>query len=170
MTHFAPGGTAQRADFAGGEGWKVIVVHVAFGFAWGQVVKLLGIRGVPSVARVSTCVSPRVNKPEPWARGLSTDLAPDGANVSQAAPVGADLPSSRMRWRTTFSGFVEGFLDLRGEGFILCGQLGDDFLTVMHRLPRPSQFCMGASRISFRREVALSLTGSGQDSARLKDI
>ena len=45
MTHITPGGAAQRADFAGGEGWKVVVMHVTLGIRTRQAVDLLGIAG-----------------------------------------------------------------------------------------------------------------------------
>ena len=48
------------------------------------------MRGMPSVVTLSTWVSPRWNRPEPWAVGDDADLGRHGPQVGGAAAVDAD--------------------------------------------------------------------------------
>ena len=48
------------------------------------------MRGMPSVVTLSTWVSPRWNRPEPWAVGMRPTSADSGPQVGGAAAVDAD--------------------------------------------------------------------------------
>ena len=60
-----------------------------------------------------------------WAE---TDFTPDGADIGQATTIGTDLAFEDTLADNAFQGFIESFDHVGNEGFILCGQLGDDFL------------------------------------------
>ncbi|GJE02465.1 hypothetical protein GMJLKIPL_4414 [Methylobacterium isbiliense] len=56
---------------------------------------------VPSVATTSAWVSPRVNRAEPWARGITPTSETIGRTVRTSRPSMRE-PVSRMFQRTTF--------------------------------------------------------------------
>ena len=59
------------------------------------------MRGMPSVATLSTWVSPRWNRPEPWAVGMRPTSADSGRRSVGPRP-SMRMPSSTMRLRTIF--------------------------------------------------------------------
>ena len=56
---------------------------------------------MPSVVTLSTCVSPRWNRPEPWAVG-STPTSDDSGRMSVGVRPSMRAPSLTMRRRTIF--------------------------------------------------------------------
>ena len=60
------------------------------------------------------CVWPRVNRAEPWVRGMSADLAGDRPDLVGAAAVGPPLLDGDAPPDDVFLELREGALDLRG--------------------------------------------------------
>ena len=56
------------------------------------------------------------------------NLTPDGAYICQTSTVWADLLLDDTLANYALQRFVEGFHDVMGEGLILSGHLGDNFL------------------------------------------
>ena len=65
------------------------------------------------------------------------DLAPDRADLGQAAAIGADALVEDARAHHVFVGLVKGFFDLADFAFIFAGELGNDL-----RLRRSSIGCV----------------------------
>ena len=61
---------------------------------------------------VSTCVWPRVNRPEPWTRGSRPTSAASGRISSMPRPSTRFCSSSSQRRTTYFCGLVEALVDL----------------------------------------------------------
>src|SRR5438105_11004769 len=59
------------------------------------------MRGMPRVVTLSTWVSPRWNRPEPWAVGITPTSADTGRRSVTPRP-SMRTPSSTMRLRTSF--------------------------------------------------------------------
>ncbi len=57
------------------------------------------MRGMPRVVKLRTWVSPRWNRPEPWAVGIRPTRADSGRRSRVPRP-SMRTPSFTMRWRT----------------------------------------------------------------------
>jgi hypothetical protein len=94
------------------------VQHEVFAvFAFERIDDLL-VLAVPSVATTSACVSPRVNRAEPWARGSSRPRLRSGRTVLVSRP-SMRTPSRRIAPRTISFSMSLNIFNARAVGFIL---------------------------------------------------
>ena len=90
MADVAPAGSTHRLVLAGAVRRQVVVVEVALDSS-GPIVSMRWTSDDgPSVATVSACVSPRVKRAEPWARGRRPTSTVMGRMSVQVAAVHAD--------------------------------------------------------------------------------
>ncbi len=66
----------------------------------------------------SACVSPRVNRAEPWVRGSAPDFAPDGANFVEFAAIGT---AARIQHFIAENAFFQNVEELVGFLLLLFG-------------------------------------------------
>ena len=111
MADLAALGRTDAARLAVGLGRHVVVVHVAL-VCGPMVSSIWFMRGMASVTTFSTWVSPRWNRPEPWAVG-STPTSADTGRRSVGPRPSMRTPSFTMRARTSFLvSDADGLLDL----------------------------------------------------------